>query len=61
MEQIESRLNDVSMINNDEQTIETKWGWPLKDLYRNALCFYKGIFFFFDKIICSKTKFVGRI
>lgn len=45
MEQIESRLNDVSIISNDEQTIETKWGWPLKDLYRNALSFYKGIFF----------------
>lgn len=42
MEQIESRLNDVSIIGNDTQTIETKWGWPLKDLYRNALSFYKG-------------------
>lgn len=42
MEQIESRLNDVSIKNNDAQTIETKWGWSLMDLYRSALSFYKG-------------------
>lgn len=41
MEQVESRLNDLSMTSNDE----TKWGWSLTDLYRNALSFYKGILF----------------
>lgn len=38
MEQIESRLNDMSIISSDD----TKWGWSLTDLYRNALGFYKG-------------------
>lgn len=43
MEQVESRLNDMSLINADGvQSLETKWGWSLTDLYRNALHFYKG-------------------
>lgn len=42
MEQIESRLNDMSIISNDGQSIDMKWGWTLTDLYRNALGFYKG-------------------
>lgn len=44
MEQVESRLNDMSIINADGvQSLETtKWGWSLTDLYRNALNFYKG-------------------
>lgn len=45
MEQIESRLNDMSIINADGvQPLETKWGWSLTDLYRNALNFYKGTY-----------------
>lgn len=44
MEKIESRLSKVSITNNDVQSIEIKWGWSLKDLYRNALNFYKGKF-----------------
>lgn len=42
MEKIESRLSEVSITKNDVQSIEIKWGWSLKDLYRNALHFYKG-------------------
>lgn len=43
MEQVESRLNDMSIINTEGvQSLETKWGWSLTDLYRNALNFYKG-------------------
>lgn len=44
MEQIESRLSDMTIVSNDE----TKWGWSLTDLYRNALSFYKGDSFFFN-------------
>lgn len=43
MEKIESRLGDMSIISNDSQPAETKWGWSLMDLYRNALSFYKGM------------------
>lgn len=46
MEQIESRLNDISIVNKDGQSTETKWGWSLTDLYRSALSFYKGMVFF---------------
>lgn len=42
MERIESRLNDTSIISSDGQSNDTKWGWTLLDLYRNALSFYKG-------------------
>lgn len=41
MDQIESRLNDMSIVSEND----TKWGWPLIDLYRNALSFYKGMLF----------------
>lgn len=42
MDKIEHRLSEMSIINNDVYSIDTKWGWPLKDLYRKALNFYKG-------------------
>lgn len=42
MENIETQLNEMSVINTDEPSIEYKWGWPLKDLYRSGLAFYKG-------------------
>lgn len=45
MDKIESRLNELAITNNDVHSIDTKWGWPLKDLYRNALSFYKGNIF----------------
>lgn len=43
---IELRLNEMSL--KDNKTGE-KWGMELMDLYRLALCFYKGLFghFFF--------------
>lgn len=42
MENLESRLNDVSVNDKDGQAVDTKWGWPLKELYRHGLAFYKG-------------------
>lgn len=42
MEKIESRLSEMSIKTNDVQLIDSKWGWPLKELYRLALSFYKG-------------------
>lgn len=50
MDKIESRLSEMSIANNDVQSVDRKWGWPLKDLYRLALSFYKG-----GK--CSGTRF----
>lgn len=57
MDQIESRLNDMSIINKDE----TKWGWPLTDLYKESFFFYKGTYIFMlskigkETIICDLT------
>lgn len=41
----------MSVTDKDGQTTDTKWGWPLKELYRHGLAFYKGndcsfLFFF---------------
>lgn len=58
MEKLESRLSEISIADVSISPLEdTKWGWPLKDLYRLSLSFYKGtmnsisssivIFFFF--------------
>lgn len=42
MENLESRLNDMNVNERDGQIADTKWGWPLKELYRHGLAFYKG-------------------
>lgn len=43
MEKLESRLSEISIdTKNDQSTVDMKWNWPLKDLYRLALGFYKG-------------------
>lgn len=54
MEQVGSRLNEMSIISNDGQSTEMKWGWTLMDLYRNALSFYKGkIITMIEMIYCA--------
>lgn len=42
MDKVESHLSELEISNSDIKSIDAKWGWPLKDLYRNALGFYKG-------------------
>lgn len=43
MEKLESRLSEISIADvSIGPTEDTKWGWPLKDLYRLGLSFYKG-------------------
>lgn len=44
MENLESRLNEIS-IDNQNIAVDNKWGMPLKDLYRLGLNFYKGMFY----------------
>lgn len=41
MENVESNLNNLQINSRSEENDE-KWGWPLRELYRQGLSFYKG-------------------
>lgn len=42
MENIETQMHDMSITSGGDESSEFKWDWPLKELYRSALAFYKG-------------------
>lgn len=49
MEKLESNLSNLSIGSQNDENDE-KWGWPLRELYRQGLSFYKGKNIFLEKI-----------